>query len=239
MRTASHLVSMICAFTVAIAAVTPARAATPAVSPADRTAEQVPKEALCAVCAVREGTTALEKVVAWSGFEGKRYYFCSKDCKKAFDEDPAAFIPAALPRSAPSITAYDLADNETTLAPYAGKAVLVDFWATWCKPCVKSMPQLNAIYNEFSGRGLVVIGISIDKEGGEKVRQFLKKRKISYPIWLDSSADDPAWEAFGVKVVPTAFLIDQDGQIVRRWTGAFDESELRAAVATILGDEKE
>ena len=84
------------------------------------------------------------------------------------------------------------------------------------------MPGLQKLHTEHVEDGLTVIGISIDEGKGakleDKVRRFVEKRKITYPIALDST-EGPAWEAFRVKVVPTAFLIDPEGNIVAQWVG--------------------
>jgi len=97
--------------------------------------------------------------------------------------------------------------------------VLLDFWATWCVPCRKSMPELQALHDKFGSRGLSVIGISIDENGLAKVKKFVAARKITYSIAVDSDRN-PAWDAFRVKAIPAAYLMNREGQIVAQWTGA-------------------
>ena len=82
--------------------------------------------------------------------------------------------------------------------------MLLDFWATWCVPCKKSMPELQALHDKYAARGFRVVGISIDEGGASKVKKYVKSKKLTYPIAVDSEKS-PAWEAFRVKAVPAAF----------------------------------
>ncbi len=194
---------------------------------------QQPETAVCPVCHVNEGSNKLEKVVASSTHNGATYYFCSKNCKKIFDGDPEAYLPPVLPRPAPNFVVKKLAGEIIALEKFRGQVVLLDFWATWCKPCVKSMPALQQLHDRFSPKGFSVLGISTDANGAKHVPPFLTKHKISYPIFLDST-DEPAWEKYKVKVLPMLFLIDRKGQIVQQWTGEVDPQELERAIASHL-----
>ena len=113
--------------------------------------------------------------------------------------------------------------------------MLLDFWATWCAPCRKSMPDLQALHKKYAERGFAVIGVSIDEGGagqGEEVRHVQKK--ITYPIAVDSEKT-PAWEAFKVKAVPAAFLLDRDGRIVAQWNGvSAPAAEIEEKLAALL-----
>jgi peroxiredoxin len=92
--------------------------------------------------------------------------------------------------------------------------VLVDFWATWCKPCVASLPEIEDLHRRYSGRGLRVIGVSIDgPRNFAKVRPFVSRTGLTYPIVLDEKGD--LQESFRVVAVPTSFLIGRDGTITR------------------------
>ncbi len=201
---------------------------------AHQTLAQQPKEAVCAVCRVHEGTTAPEKVVAFSEYQGATHYFCSKKCKESFDSDPEAYLPPVLPRPAPDFALNNLAEKKVSLENFRGKVVLLDFWATWCKPCVKSMPALQKLHDQFASKNFTVLGISTDEDGKKKVEAFIKKHKIAYPILLDAEAN-PAWEAYKVKVVPMMFLVDPKGQIVRQWVGEADMKDVENAIAGLVG----
>ncbi len=138
-----------------------------------------------------------------------------------------------LPRPAPNFIVKNLAGESVALEKFRGQVVLLDFWATWCKPCVKSMPSLQQLHERYAGKGLAVLGVSTEVEGEKKVPPFIAKHKISYPIFLDS-ADEPAWEKYKVKVMPMLFLINRKGQIVQQWTGEVAQQEVERTIVRIM-----
>ena len=193
-----------------------------------------PAKAVCLVCKTMEGKAEEEPVKAVRSFDGKEYGFCSEKCAKTFMANPAAYVPPVFPREAPSFAVMDLDGKTITNKALQGRVVLLDFWATWCVPCRRSMPGLQALHDKYSDRGFSVVGVSIDEGGPAKVKKFVQSKKVRYPIAMDS-ATTPAWDAFRVKAVPAAFLIDRDGRIVAQWTGAApDEKELEAKLEELL-----
>lgn len=187
-----------------------------------------PDRALCPVCAIR-GEKEKEKVKAHSEYDGKNHYFCSKGCKTAFDKDPTAFIPPEFPRPVPEFTVETLDGTPVDLGAYEGRVVILDFWATWCKPCVDIMPDLQKIHDTYSDKGVAVVGISIDegKDRIEKIRKFVDKLDVTYPV-LSDARQTPAWHAFKVRAIPALFLIDRDRQIVAQWLGTVDHKKIEA-----------
>jgi peroxiredoxin/YHS domain-containing protein len=176
------------------------------------------KKAVCVVCYVTKGETEQEEVKAARTHDAKEYAFCSEKCAKAFDADPAAYAPPAFPRPAPTFSLMDLSGEPLSNERVKGKVVLLDFWATWCAPCRKSMPDLQRLHRKYADRGFAVVGVSIDEGGAAKVKKYVASKKFTYPIAVDSN-DSPAWEAFRVKAVPAAYLLDREGRIVAQWTG--------------------
>ena len=104
----------------------------------------------------------------------------------------------------------DLQGKEWTLKSLRGKVVLVNFWATWCPPCRKEMPDLDALYRRFQNDGFVVLAISDEDE--PKVKQFLAARDITYPILLDPGRK--VNELFQVDGIPKSFVYDREGKLV-------------------------
>jgi len=187
------------------------------------TQAEAPRKALCPVCATH-GETELEKVKAHATHEGQDFYFCSKNCKKAFEKNPTAFIPPELPRPAPAFEIETLDGNVVNLSAYSDKLVILDFWASWCKPCVDMMPSLQKLHDAYADKGLAILGVSID-EGDDrikKIEKFVKKVGVSYPIFSDARPT-PAWHNFKVKAIPALFMIE-DGQIVAQWLGNIDHA---------------
>jgi peroxiredoxin len=192
------------------------------------------RKAMCLVCVVSHGEAEEEEVKAVRTHDGKEYGFCSEKCAKAFDADPAAYIPPSFPRPAPAFSLKALDGTALSNGSLKGKVVLLDFWATWCAPCRKSMPELQALHRKYADRGFAVVGISIDEGGPAKVKKYVAANKISYPIALDSEKN-PAWDAYRVKAVPAAFLLDREGRIVAQWTGIpANSAELETRLEALL-----
>ena len=106
-------------------------------------------------------------------------------------------------------TLTDLQGKEWTLKSLKGKVVLVNFWATWCPPCRKEIPDLDALYTRFQDSGFVILGISDEEDG--KVRPFATEQKITYPILLDPGRK--VTESFRVGGIPKSFIYDRDGKL--------------------------
>ena len=193
------------------------------------------EKALCAVCATLEGAREPEEVHAWRTHEGVKYALCSAECQRKFEASPASFVAPVFPRPAPPLGATDFAGKPLSLDSLKGKVVLLDFWATWCAPCRKSMPDLEALHAKFGPRGLVVLGVSVDEaKAQKKARDLVTKKKFGYRFAFDR-ADDPAWVRFGVQAIPAAFLLDADGQIVAQWTGIpGDVAEMEEKISALL-----
>lgn len=191
-----------------------------------------PATALCPVCRVHEGETETEEVRATAEHAGETYGFCSEGCRETFLDAPEAYLPAVFPRPAPAWTALGLDGAEVASGTYDGKLVLLDFWATWCPPCIEDLPRLSALHDEYSDRGFAVVGLSIDEgdDAARKVERMMRRKKASHPVFLDRTAT-PAWAAYLVRTVPAQFLVDPDGQIVAQWLGRTDldavEEEIR------------
>jgi peroxiredoxin len=104
----------------------------------------------------------------------------------------------------------DLSGKTWSLADLRGKVVMVNFWATWCPPCRKEMPDLETLYERLGSQGLVILGIS--DEDAAKVEPFIRERKVTFPILLDPGRK--VNEAFIVEGIPKTFVYDRDGKLV-------------------------
>jgi peroxiredoxin len=113
-------------------------------------------------------------------------------------------------RQQADFTLAELNGKSWTLKELRGKVVLVNFWATWCPPCRKEMPDLQTLYSQFKDQGLVILAIS-DEDAG-KVKPFVAKQKVTYPILLDPGRK--VHELFEVVGIPKTFIYDRDGKLV-------------------------
>jgi peroxiredoxin len=113
-------------------------------------------------------------------------------------------------RQQADFTLTDLQGKTWSLRELKGKVVLVNFWATWCPPCRKEMPDLNALYQRFKDQGFVILAIS--DEEASKVKPFIAERKISYPVMLDPGRK--VNELFQVEGIPKSFVYDREGTLV-------------------------
>ena len=208
----------------------------PAFADAPAPAPTIPAKATCRACELRGAGHGEEDVAAWRQYDGEIYTFCSAACGEAFDAFPTAYVRLTLPRPAPDASVRRLDGTRVELSEMEGGLILLDFWATWCKPCVKSIPELRRLHDEYADRGFRVVGISIDEKGLEHVQKFARKRDMSYDVVLDDG-EAPAWYAYGVAAVPSAFLVDDAGRIVAEWKGVTDPGAVRRAVERELNRE--
>ena len=111
------------------------------------------------------------------------------------------------------------------------KATLLDFWATWCGPCRKTLPVLANIYKKYGDKGVEVIGIS--SEGLGELNAFYNQVHASpYPLYRDATQD--LWRRYGIRAVPTLMLLDKDGYIKRVWSGAPTEYMIEQLLKDLL-----
>lgn len=141
--------------------------------------------------------------------------------------------PTPLPIEAP-LALKDLTGAEQSLAGYRGRVVVLNFWATWCEPCKKEMPDLSAIQNEYAALGVQVIGAAGDAAtDSAKVLKFIREYKLNFPVWVGAQTSD--MERFGVgSVLPATVIIDREGKIVWREIGIIKPLELRKELDKIL-----
>lgn len=141
--------------------------------------------------------------------------------------------PTPLPIEAPLVL-KDLTGAEQSLASYRGRVVVLNFWATWCEPCKKEMPDLSAIQNEYAALGVQVIGAAGDAAtDSAKVLKFIREYKLNFPVWVGAQTSD--MERFGLgSVLPATVIIDREGKIVWREIGIIKPLELRKELDKIL-----
>lgn len=128
----------------------------------------------------------------------------------------------------------DLTGANQSLASYRGRVVVLNFWATWCEPCKKEMPDLSAIQNDYAALGVQVIGAAGDEAAeSAKVLKFTREFKVNFPVWVGASTDD--MQRFGVgTVLPATVIVNREGKIVWREIGIIKPEVLRAELDKLL-----
>ncbi|MDE3170442.1 MAG: TlpA family protein disulfide reductase, partial [Acidobacteriota bacterium] len=139
-------------------------------------------------------------------YEHARVVFNSAQFGEAMDQ----LRSDDLRRARANFTLTSLDGRAWTLRNLHSSVVLVNFWATWCPPCRKEMPDLDALYKKFRNQGFVVLAIS--DEQPDTVRSFLAKHKVSYPVLLDPG--EVVHKRFNVDGIPKSYLYDRDGRLV-------------------------
>lgn len=134
-------------------------------------------------------------------------------------------------KKAPDFKLKQLDGKPLRLSNLKGKAVLINFWATYCPPCVKEIPMFQALYNEYKKQDFIIIGISIDRTA-EIASRFIKKMGVTYPIVM---ATKKTVKEYKVRGLPTTFLVNRSGEIIQQYIGLLTESMLRKDIQRALG----
>jgi cytochrome c biogenesis protein CcmG, thiol:disulfide interchange protein DsbE len=134
-------------------------------------------------------------------------------------------------REAPDFTHADLEGNQFRLSSYRGKLVLLNFWATWCAPCLAEIPKFVAWQRKYGAAGLQIVGVSMD-DTATPVKRAYEKHHLNYPVVM---GDAHLGERFGgVLGLPLSYLIDPQGRIVARYQGELNLKQLEAQIKSLL-----
>ena len=127
---------------------------------------------------------------------------------------PAVPVGITVGKSAPDFTLKDLSGNSISLHQFRGHVVILDFWASWCAPCRASMPTLDGFASRYHDKGLVLIGVSLDRSA-ENARSFLNANNYHrlIALWESASASQAVAREYGVNAIPHTFVLDRDGII--------------------------
>jgi thiol-disulfide isomerase/thioredoxin len=148
------------------------------------------------------------------------------------DRAPRVAVTETTALPAPAWQLKDLDGREVTAAQFKGKVVVVDFWATWCAPCVDEIPGYIALQKKYGADGLVIVGISMDRRGPGHVKQFAETHGINYTLVM---GDEAVADAFGgLEALPTTYLVSRDGRILHRKVGGADPADYEKRVKAAL-----
>jgi peroxiredoxin len=146
-------------------------------------------------------------------------------------------------KTAPLFTLRDTQGKKVSLASYKGKAVIVDFWATWCAPCKVEIPWLEKLHDQYAAQGLEILGVSEDDLDFDDPAKLLKEKQeiaesatrlhINYPVLIDDAHVDKPYG--GIDALPTTFFVGRDGKVVAASVGLADRDEIEADIKKALG----
>jgi peroxiredoxin len=145
---------------------------------------------------------------------------------------PGQLVGEVKGQSAPDFELADLNGKPVKLSDYHGKAVVVNFWATWCGPCKTEMPWLVDLQQKYGPEGLQILGVAMDDSGKDTITEFAKDMHINYPVLMGKEA--VAQRYGNVQFLPATFYVDRNGKIVDRVFGIVDRSEIEANVKRAL-----
>ncbi len=152
-------------------------------------------------------------------------------------ENPGALVPKPTPsirgEEAPEFELPDVNGDMIHLSDFRGKVVLVNFWATWCAPCEIETPWFVEFDGEYREDGLQIVGISLDEEGVEPVKEFMEKYEIEYTIVMGD--EDTAQNFGGVIGLPTSFIVDQEGRFYSMHRGLVSKDLYVEEIEELLG----
>ncbi|MEP0546092.1 MAG: TlpA disulfide reductase family protein [Rhodothermales bacterium] len=134
---------------------------------------------------------------------------------------------------APDFTLTALDGSSFTLSEHRGEVVVLNFWATWCLPCLAEMPTLEALQQELGDEGLQIVGISQDTGGADEIRPFADQLGVTYPLLPDPAFNVSARYG-GVPVLPTTIVIDRNGRITQTEYGALTRNKLLAMIDDLI-----
>jgi cytochrome c biogenesis protein CcmG/thiol:disulfide interchange protein DsbE len=138
---------------------------------------------------------------------------------------------ATAPAAAPDFTLTDLTGKKVHLADLKGKVVLLEFWATWCPPCQASIPGIERLHRSYGGKGLVVLGVSVDEGASDSLRSFVAQNGITYTVLR---SDDAVLGNYLIRSIPSLFLVNKDGMIAKQYLGEGFEDSIEKDIRSLL-----
>ncbi len=143
------------------------------------------------------------------------------------------FVPVADRKVMPGLVMDRLDGGEWRLADHRGEVVLINYWATWCGPCQEETPGLASLARELGPRGLAVVGVSMDTGDRTKVRDFVARFQVSYPVVFPEAMSQLG---SGMAGLPTTILVDRNGRVAKTYVGAVRRADFEADVTAVMGE---
>ncbi|KAF0141455.1 MAG: alkyl hydroperoxide reductase [Stygiobacter sp.] len=170
-------------------------------------------------------------VILLFGFNNSDYLFGGEEPNGPY---PPNYVPAGEQKSveAPDFELPTTDGKKLKLSSLKGKVVILDFWATWCPPCRKGIPDLVELKKKYGQKGFEIVGVSVDDQTKDDVVPFIKEYKINYPVVYYNEAVRISYG--GIESIPTTFVIDKQGKIVASYLGFREKSVYEDHIKKLL-----
>jgi thiol-disulfide isomerase/thioredoxin len=159
------------------------------------------------------------------------------------DGDTPKFVSSLVNQPAPAFTLEDLSGKKVSLASYKGKAVLVNFWATWCAPCKIETPWLVELRNQYASQGFEILGVSTDDldpddkkmlaQEKQEIAKFVQQQHMSYPVLIDGDKISKPYG--GLDALPTSYFVNRDGTVVAAQLGLTSKEDIEGNIRKAMG----
>ncbi|HEX4286509.1 MAG TPA: TlpA family protein disulfide reductase [Terracidiphilus sp.] len=194
-------------------------------------------------------------VFAWAGWANWQYRKQAAEQRLAAVEkadlvpasgagDVPHFVSPLISKPAPNFVLEDVSGKKVSLESYKGKAVLINFWATWCGPCKIETPWLVELRNQYADKGFEILGVSADdldlddkkKLADEKreIAKFAQQEHMQYPVLINGGSLDKPYG--GLDALPTSYYVDRSGKVVAATLGLTSKAEIEADIHKALGE---
>ncbi len=140
-------------------------------------------------------------------------------------------VPKSVDKPLPNLILNNINGQKWSLHEQRGRVVLLNFWATWCAPCREEIPSLVRLFDKYKADRLAVVGVSLDSENPARIKAFIKKYRMNYPVILTV----PGSRLTQQEAVPITILIDQSGVLAKKYIGAIKEDVLEKDIKELLG----
>jgi len=187
---------------------------------------------LAEVASDDDGGTNRSSRATFFAAAGTAYQIAVDGFRGASGQITLSMVSGGLP--APDWEVKDLDGNTVKSADFAGRVVLLNFWATWCGPCIAEIPDLIELQNQYSLDGLTVVGPSTDTVGVAVVQQFVLDHGMNYPVVMANTQMQRDYG--GISAIPATFVIDREGKIVARFVGSRNKAVFESVVVPLLKD---
>jgi peroxiredoxin len=159
-------------------------------------------------------------------------YFGYHAARRSPSAQVSGGVMSGINKPAPDFTLVSLDGKNMSLSDLRGKAVLLNFWATWCAPCKIEMPWFVELQSEYGSQGLQIVGVAMDDSSTEDIAKFAKDMGVNYPVLIGKEAVGEAYG--GVPALPESFFIGRDGKIVDKIIGLKGKAEIEDSIKKAL-----